>query len=121
MTLFEELFVSVMGGIITAIVLAAFTRRRASEPAVPHEAPLTRREAARQQRSVAPRRSGFVTGFLGFVRVTIAVTAGIAIAMVGGRWLIQNGILPRGLPTRFGVLIVATAVVWLLLGVFRRR
>ncbi|MEO0730656.1 MAG: hypothetical protein AAFY64_09765, partial [Pseudomonadota bacterium] len=115
-TLFEELFVSSVGGVITAVILAVFSgssrssrrvRRSRSEPV----------EAERTPR----RRGGFVSGFFSFLRVLIAVTAGIAIAMVGGRWLIQNGVLPRGLPTRFGLLIGGTLVVWLLLGIFRRR
>ena len=108
MTILTELIVSVAGGVLTAIVLGMFTRRTA--PPVPSA---TVRPAR--------RRSGFVTGFFGFLRVLIAVATGFALAITGGRWLIQNGLLPRGLPTRFGLLIAGTLIVWMMLGIFRRR
>jgi len=108
MTIVTELVVSIVGGVLTAVVLSIFARKPAPTPAA---AP------ARQPR----RRSGFFSGLLGFLRVLIAVTAGCAIAITGGRWMIETGMLSRGLPTRFGLLVGGTLVVWMMLGAFRRR
>ncbi|MEL6297558.1 MAG: hypothetical protein AAFQ45_03220 [Pseudomonadota bacterium] len=109
MPILTELVVSIVGGVLTAVILSMFARRPA-----PAERPERR---VRRER----RRGGFLSGVFGFLRVLIAVSVGLVAAMAGARWLIQNGIIPRGLPSRLGVLVATTLVVWMLLGMFRRR
>ena len=76
MPIMTELVVSVVGGVLTAAILAIFSR---------------------------PGRAG-----------------GIAIAVLGGRMLIQAGILPQGLPTRLALLIGGTVVCWVIIASGRR-
>ena len=104
MPIMTELIVSVVGGVLTAAILAVFSRS-GREPDVP-AAP-------------APRRRG--RSFIGdLLRVVVAVAGGIAIAIVGGRLLIQAGILPQGLTTRLALLIGGTVVCWIIIASGRR-
>ena len=107
MTILGELVVTVIGGIVTALVLERMGRARSSAPTQQMQAPLAR-----------PR--GESTGG-GLVRVILAVLGGIALATFGGRMLIQSGLMPKGLPGRLMLLVVGTALAWLLLSMFRRR
>ncbi|MEM9030269.1 MAG: hypothetical protein AAGC70_18060 [Pseudomonadota bacterium] len=107
MPILTELIVSIVGGVATAIILAAFSGRRRAETPTAHQA-----------QSPAPR-SRSVFGDL--LRLLVAVAGGIAIAMVGGRILIQSGVLPGGLPTRLGLMVGGTTLVWLLLVGLRRK
>lgn len=109
MSIMTELVVSVVGGVLTALILAMVTRRSKAAPPIATTAPS----------HAAPRRSGGF--FADFLRMVLAVLGGIAIAMIGGRMLIQAGVLPAGVPTRLGVLVAATMVLWLLLGALRSR
>jgi hypothetical protein len=107
MPIMTELIVSVVGGVLTAAILATFSRpgragRQANAPAAP-----------------PPRRRGrSFTGDL--LRVIVAVAGGIAIAVVGGRLLIQAGILPQGLPTRLALLVGGTVICWIIIASGRR-
>ena len=109
MPIMTELIISVVGGVLTAMILAMFSRSGKSGTSASETV------AAAAQ---APRRRS-VFGDL-FVLV-LAVAGGIAIAMVGGRILIQMGLLPRGMPTRLGLLIVGTVVCWMFFSIGRRR
>lgn len=107
MTLVNELIVAVVGGVMTAVILEIFSRNRSAV----NEQPVRVREPA-------PRRDSI---FGQLFRLVLAVVGGIAIAMIGGRMLIQMDVLPRGLPTRFGLLVAGTMLCWLVLLLFRRR
>jgi hypothetical protein len=50
----------------------------------------------------------------------VAVAGGISIAVVGGRLLIQAGILPQGLPTRLALLVGGTVICWIIIASGRR-
>jgi len=107
MPIMTELIVSVVGGVLTAAILAIFSRpgharREANVPAAP----------------TSRRRGGSFIG--GLLRVVVAVASGIAIAVVGGRMLIQSGILPHGPPTRMALLIAGTVVCWIIIASGRR-
>ena len=107
MPIMTELIVSVVGGVLTAIILALFTRGGKAQASAAH--------TSAQQ----PVRRGRST-FGDLIRLIIAVGGGIAVAMVGGRMLIQAGIVPGGMPTRLGLLVVATAVFWMAMTAGRR-
>ena len=107
MPIMTELVVSVVGGVLTAAILAMFSRPgRAGGHANAPAAPAPR------------RRAGSFIGDL--LRVVVAVASGIAIAVLGGRMLIQAGILPQGLPTRLALLIGGTVVCWVIIASGRR-
>jgi hypothetical protein len=104
MPIMTELVVSVVGGVLTAAILAMFSR------------PGRARGHANAPAAPAPRRrAGSFIGDL--LRV---VAGGIAIAVLGGRMLIQAGILPQGLPTRLALLIGGTVVCWVIIASGRR-
>ena len=108
MPFLNELIVSIVGGVITALILGMFSRKN--------------NNAINAQQSVpvdAPRKGSSVFGDL--FRLILAVAGGVAIAMIGGRILIQAGLIPRGLPSRLGLLIVGTVICWLILTIGRRR
>jgi len=106
MTVVNELIVAIVGGVITAIILEFFGRPRQATDA---------RMIAIQNPG---RRESLVDQL---VRLILAVAGGIAIALIGGRLLIQMDVLPRGVPTRIGLLVAGTVVCWLVLQLFRRR
>jgi hypothetical protein len=111
MPIVTELVVSVVGGVLTALVLALFSRGSSSASA---PAPATQ---VANQVPVERRRSG--TG--DFFRMVFSVIGGIAVAMVLGRVLAKAGVLPQGVPARMILLVVGTIVFWLLLTGMRRR
>ena len=77
MSVMSELMVSVVGGVLTALIVGMFTR---SPPrTVQVMAPLERRR----------RRSMFG----GFVRLVVALLGGAAVVLIGGRLLAQSGML----------------------------
>ena len=107
-----ELVVSVVGGVLTAIILALFSARgRGSQS----EASAAAIEAVDRRPA---RRSG---GFGSFMRMLVAVVGGILIALALGRFLAQMGIIPRGAIGRFILIAVATVGLWLILPFGRRR
>jgi hypothetical protein len=89
MPIINELIASVVGGVLTAAILALFSRPGKPRADVSRAAPA----------AVRPRGRGF---FGELFRVLLAVTGGIAIALVGGRLLIQSEALPSGLPRSAG-------------------
>lgn len=77
MSVMSELMVSVVGGVLTALIVGMFTR---SPPrTVQVMAPPERRR----------RRSMFG----GFVRLVVALVGGAAVVLIGGRLLAQSGML----------------------------
>ena len=111
MPILTELVISVVGGVLTALVLTMFSRRsRGNTTAVP----------ATQTANQAPFARGR-SGFGDFFRMVFAVIGGIAVAMVLGRFLIRAGVVPQGMPTRLILLVGGTIVFWLLLSGLRRR
>lgn len=109
MPILTELVISVIGGVLTAAILAMFSRSPNSGTVASQQASLP---------ATGPRRRSLLGDL--FVLI-LAVSGGIAIAMIGGRILIQMGILPRGLPSRLGLLVAGTVLCWLVLGAGRRR
>ncbi len=109
MPILTELIVSVVGGVLTAMILALFSRFGKPGGAVLGQTATAARSAPR----------GRVFGDL--VVLIVSVVAGIVIAMIGGRIMIQMGLLPRGLPTRLGLLVLGTVICWMLLSAGRRR
>ena len=107
-----ELVVSVVGGVLTAIILAVFsTRGRGAQS----EASTAAVEPVDRQRA---ERAG---GFGNFMRMLVAVVGGILIALALGRFLAQAGIIPRGAIGRLILIAVATIGLWLILPFGRRR
>lgn len=102
-----ELIVSIVGGVITALILGLFSRSPA--PSVQAE-----------QSIAGPRAPKRRSPFGDLVRLILAVVGGFLVAMFIGRPLIQAGILPRGIPTRLGLLIAGTVLCWLILSIGRR-
>lgn len=109
MPILNELIISIVGGVATALILSIFTGRgrRADVP-------------AHANRHTQVQRSGR-SGFGDFIRIILSVVGGIAIALYGGRILFEAGLLEQGLPSRLGLLIAGTAICWLLLVSLRRR
>jgi len=110
MPIMTELVISVFGGIITALVLEMMGRGGGS-----------RSEVGRSSVSAGGHGSSGDSMLGGVIRVVLAVAGGLAIAMLGGRMLIQAGIMPKGQGGRLVLLVVGTVVVWLLLAVAKRR
>ncbi|MEM8973762.1 MAG: hypothetical protein AAGD43_17015 [Pseudomonadota bacterium] len=103
-----ELVVSIVGGVITAMILGLFSRKSRSSVQV------------QQPAAAAPdprKRSSFGD----IVRLVLAVVGGFIIAVSVGRMLIQAGVIPRGMPSRLGLMVVGTILCWLLLSMGRRR
>jgi len=104
MNLGSELIVSVVGGVATAAILSLFSR------------------GGEQVQRTPARESGRGRSLLGdLIHMIFAVSAGIAIAMIGGRMLIQSGALEKGIGGRLVLLVAGTALAWLLLLPLRRR
>jgi hypothetical protein len=103
MPLLNELIVSIVGGIATALILSVFTRGG--------------RAPAQRVENRKPARSGFGN----FLHVLFAVTGGVAFAVVGGRVLFQSGVLERSLPMRMTLLVAATILIWMVIGAMRPR
>ncbi|MEM9358459.1 MAG: hypothetical protein AAGB04_19910 [Pseudomonadota bacterium] len=108
MPIMTELVVSIVGGVITAMILGLFSRRESG--------------SAHVQQPVAtspePRTR---SAFGDIVRLVLAVVGGFIIALLAGRMLIQAGVIPRGMPSRLGLMVVGTVLCWLLLSMGRRR
>ncbi|MGD9784333.1 MAG: hypothetical protein AB7E80_13180 [Hyphomicrobiaceae bacterium] len=103
MPIVNELIVSIVGGVATALILAMMTRGGGSTAA-----------AERPANGKSRRFAG------DFLQLILAVGGGIAFAMIGGRMLIQAGIVPKGLGTRLALLAGATTLIWFLLLPLRR-
>ncbi len=108
-----ELVVSIVGGIITAAILGVFSRGNGSASRSTASVPVG------QDRGTAGARRP--SGVGSFLRMLIAVCGGVALSLFFSRMLIQAGVLPRGLPTRLGLLVVSTALIWLVLPIGRSR
>lgn len=103
MTIMNELIVSIVGGVATALILSMMSRGGGQSQQAP-------------ARSSSRGRS--VVGDL--FHILIAVACGIGIAMIGGRMLIQAGIMEKGIGGRLLLLVGGTALSWLLLLPLRR-
>jgi len=110
MTLVNELIVTVVGGVVTALVLSLF--RRGGRQSASSTA-----SGGREQ--VPASRRGSAIGQ--FFHMAFAVMGGIGFALFGGRWLFQSGILERSMPMRLGLLFAGTLFCWLVLLSFRRK
>ncbi len=98
-----ELVVSVLGGVLTAVILEVFRSRARGQT---------------QSQTPPRRRDGF---FSGLARLVLAVIGGVLIALFLGRYLFQAEILERSPPTRLALLVGGTILCWALLLLFRRR
>ena len=101
---------TVTGGVLTSMILEFFRR-------------ISRRSGTQTQTQVAPppeRRGG---GFFSTLfRLILSVIGGVAVAIIGGRMLVEAGLLKPPFPLiRMGLLIGGTIVCWSLLLAFRRR
>lgn len=106
MPIMTELVVSIIGGVITAFILERLGGGRSQ----------ARIEGSARHPAT---RGGSLFGEL--IRILFAVGGGVAIAMIGGRMLIQAGIMPKGVGGRYALLVVGTILCWLLLAIGRRR
>lgn len=109
MPIMTELVISIVGGIVTALVLEMMGRGGGGRTDVAHA------------RSSAASHGSGDSMLGGTIRVILAVAGGIAFAMLGGRMLIQAGIMPKGVGGRLALLVVGTVVIWLLLAITKRR
>lgn len=101
MPIVTELVVSIVGGVATALILGALIGP-AAEP--------------------APPRQGRLGRFFGdLLHLLLAVGGGIVIALLLGRYLIQTGVMVKGLGGRLVLLAGGTALVWFLILPLRRR
>ena len=103
MPILNEILVSVVGGVATALILGVLVR-----PA-PERA--TRSGRARGGRSLI--------GDL--VHLILAVAGGIAFALLFGRYAFQSGLMDKSLGARLLLLVGGTAISWLVLLPLRRR
>ena len=108
MPIMTELIISIVGGVITAIILGMFARKNTPTAQI-------------QQPVAMPRETKKGGTFGDIVRLILAVIGGFAIALIAGRMLIQAGIIPRGIPSRLILMVVGTVFCWLILSVGRRR
>jgi len=109
MTVVTELIVTVVGGIVTALILERFRGGAASA---------TVDTAPRQSQQV--RRGPSLFGQL--VRIMLAVAGGYLVMKFGGKVLIREmEVLPRGMPSRLGLLVAGTMVCWMFLSLFGGR
>ena len=108
MPIMTELVVSIVGGVITAMILGLFSRKSRSSVQVQQPA----------ASAAEPRKR---SGFGDIVRLVLAVVGGFIIAVSVGRILIQAGVIPRGMPSRLGLMVAGTILCWLLLSMGRRR
>ena len=106
MSIVNELIVSIVGGVATALLLSMMAGGGRGGQS---------QEVARDARP-GNRRS--ILGDL--THILFAVGAGIAIAMIGGRMLIQAGILEKGVGGRLVLLVVGTALAWIVMLPLRR-
>ena len=107
----NEVVVSVVGGVLTAIVLGIFTRRKPRQDV----------DTAQLRAEDRPKPSRVGSAFSSLLQMILAVGGGVAFAMLGGRWLFQSGILERSLPMRMGLLVGATTIIWLMLSAMRKH
>ena len=107
-----ELIVSVVGGVLTAIVLTVFSTGRRDTQASASMGDVSQADGGRS------KKSGRVGGFM---RMLVAVVGGIVIALAIGRFLAQAGIIPRGPFGRIVLIGVATIGLWLILPFGRRH
>lgn len=102
----SELALTVLGGVITSLILEVFRMRWRGGRSQSQTAP------------AAPRGGGF---FAGLIRLFLAVVGGVLIARFGGAYLFQNGLLERSPQMRAALLVGGTMLCWVLLLLFRRR
>lgn len=102
----SELALSIVGGVLTAVILELFR-------------PRSRGGAEQTQRAPRERRpDGFMAGF---IRLLLAVVGGVLTALLVGRYLFQNEIIERSPAIRVALLVGGTVLSWSILTLFRRR
>lgn len=100
-----ELMLTIAGGVAAGLILEALRPRRES-----------------QSMSISNQRPrGGDSFFAGLLRLILSVAGGVLIAYLLARPLIQAGIAPRGMPTRLGLVIGGSALIWIILHLLRRR
>lgn len=109
MTFFSEIAVTVVGGIITAIIIGLFTRKSKKADAQPE----------RSQQNQTQTQSGSTFGNV--IHLLISVILGVLLATTLGRQLFKSGILERGPEMRLLIVVVAIVLIWSLIGLVRKR
>jgi hypothetical protein len=110
----KELIVSVLSGVIVALILQIFTLGRRAEPRN-----VVRAQSARVEES---RRRSFAGGLMRFI---LAVAGGIGLAYAAAPFVLRSarhhsfGGIEHG--PMLGLTVVATLFVWLLLSSLTRR
>ena len=102
-----ELVVSVAGGVITALILAMFSRSNRSAAA--------RTERSRPNAARSPSAIG------SFMRLFLAVCGGVVVAIFAGRIMVRTGLIPPGPLPRTVLLVVAICLLWLVMPFGRHR
>lgn len=140
MDLMNELIVSVVGGVVTAVILESFrggSRDRKAERAAAVEAARSASPAvaagargagvaasiaAGAKRAKAPKRPGRIAAFFaGLVRVVLALCGGLLVATLGFRMAIAADLIERAPLMRLAFFVAGTAVFWVLLLIVRGR
>ncbi len=111
MPLLNELIISIVGGVLTAIILGLFTRRPKA----------SKQQIMQQTIEKQPAAKNGSSTFGQFMHLLLAVLGGLAIFSTFGRYLFKSGILERGLPMRILVIVCATVFVWWVLLLFRGK
>lgn len=112
MPIITALVVTVATGVLTATVLALFSNNSEhTSNAVITQRPMRQRPRQQQQRQIA---------FGELARFVLAVTGGVAVALVAGHVLIDDGVIPKGVPSHLGLLVIGTILCWQILTVGRR-
>ena len=104
----NELLVTVVGGILTALILGVFSW------------PSSRSQSQSQQgleTSSEPRSSAFGQ----FMHLLLSVAGGYGLAFFTTRFLFKSGIVERGLPMRMAIFVACVVFVWWVLLLFRGK
>lgn len=106
MPILNEIIVSVVGGVATALILGAFVRPR----------------SAPDRGAPTPKRRGRGRSLLGdLIHLILAVVGGIAFALLFGRYAFLTGLMDRSLASRLILLVGGTTLTWIVLLPLRRR
>lgn len=113
MPILTALVVTVATGVLTATVLALFSSNsERTSNVVITQRPVSQRPRQQTQWQIA---------FGDLARFVLAVTGGVAVALIAGHILIGDGVIPKGLPSHLGLLVIGTILCWQILTVGRRE
>lgn len=132
MDLMNELIVSVVGGVVTAIILESFRGGQRSDKAPTNDTPAVAvgpkgrplplpKHNGRGRQEQRQGRSRIGAFFSGLLRVILAVCGGLLVATLGFRMAIAAELIERGPAMRMAFFIAGTIVFWVLLLVVRGR